>query len=77
MTYDFITLPPGATLLYLEIMSQVVFSCTMQANTLLSEYLKKWYYIYKPISSTFSQSCNIAVKGKENAGYEWWDGNRN
>lgn len=37
----------------------------MQANILLSEYLKKWYYIYKPISYTFSQSCNIAVKGKE------------
>ena len=37
----------------------------MQANILLSEYLKKWYYIYKPISYTFSQSYNIAVKGKE------------
>lgn len=37
----------------------------MQANILLSEYLKKWYYICKPISYTFSQSCNIAVKGKE------------
>ena len=37
----------------------------MQANTLLSEYLKKWYYIYKPISYTFSQSYNIAVEGKE------------
>lgn len=37
----------------------------MQANILLSEYLKKWYYICKPISYTFSQSCNIAAKGKK------------
>lgn len=35
------------------------------SNVLLSEYLKKWY-IYKPVSYTFSQSYhNVAIKRKE------------
>lgn len=35
----------------------------MQTNVLLSEYLKKWYYTYKPISYTFLQSYHyVAVK---------------
>lgn len=62
VTYNFVTLPPGASLMYLDITSFLMHSAY---SLLLSEYLK--WYLYTPVSYSFSQSYhNVAVqRGKK------------